>query len=309
MAPTRTQTRTVVGVIFLVVVFLVAVWTIWTQRGQLGESLVELGPWPIIMSCALATIGTAFTYLEWREVLRGLGVTLPLAQGARVFFLSQLGKYLPGSIWPVVMQMEAGRARGASRATMVAANLFTLVVGCTVGLIIACVTLPFAAPGAFTHYWWALLALPVLLAMLHPATMPRALNVLLRFLRRAPITSRLPVRYTVRSGAWASVSYLFLGSHIAVMVGALGGGRAVVLIMSVGAISLAVCVGVLALPVPAGLGVRDGVLVLTMAPTIGLAPALLVTVTARVLTSLSDLLLATMVIAIPAIRRDEYLTR
>jgi len=29
-----------------------------------------------------------------------------------VFFVSQLGKYMPGSVWPIVMQMEAGRPPG-----------------------------------------------------------------------------------------------------------------------------------------------------------------------------------------------------
>jgi len=306
MESTRSRVRAGIGVLFLVIVFVVAARTIWTQRGQLAESLAEIGPWPIVASGTLAAIGTAFTYLEWWEVLRGLAVRMPLAQGARVFFLSQLGKYLPGSIWPVVMQMEAGRERGAPRSTMVAANLFTIVLGCTVGLITACTLLPFSAPGTIARYWWVLLALPVLLALLHPATMPALLNILLRMLRQAPLTNRLPVLRTVRGAGWALLSYVFLGLHIAVIVGTLASWRVEGLIVAIGAISLAICVGVLAVPVPAGLGVRDGVLVLALAPIVGVAPAVLVAVTSRVLVSLSDLLLATMTLMIRPMTNDRY---
>ncbi|MFJ9388204.1 lysylphosphatidylglycerol synthase domain-containing protein [Nocardioides sp. NPDC101246] len=302
----RPRARTIVRVVFVVAVFLAAAWTIWTQRARLAESLAQLGAWPIVTSCVLATAGTALTYLQWREVLGGLGVRMRLDEGARVFFLSQLGKYLPGSIWPVVMQMEAGRERGASRSTMVAANLFTIVLGCTVGLMVACVLLPFAAPGTIAHYWWALLALPVLLVLLHPATMPALLNIALRVLRRAPITERLSMSSTLRAGMWALLSFVLLGSHVAVLVGALAGWTVESLAISIGAVSLAVCVGVLAIPVPAGIGVRDGVLVLALSPTVGLAPAVLLAVTSRLLISLSDLLLATMVLGVRPIASDKY---
>ena len=40
------------------------------------------------------------------------GSPLPLAVARRVFLLAQLGKYLPGSVWPVLAQTELGRDLG-----------------------------------------------------------------------------------------------------------------------------------------------------------------------------------------------------
>ncbi len=45
-------------------------------------------------------------------LLNDLGSPLPPAGSLRVFFLGQLGKYVPGSVWPAVAQMELGRDYG-----------------------------------------------------------------------------------------------------------------------------------------------------------------------------------------------------
>jgi hypothetical protein len=75
------------------------------------------------LGLALLTVlaGLFTSFLGWRAVLADYGGRLPLAGGLRVFFLSQLGKYLPGSIWPAVAQMELGREYKVPRRVSAAA--------------------------------------------------------------------------------------------------------------------------------------------------------------------------------------------
>ena len=40
------------------------------------------------------------------------GVTAAARAAARIMFIGQLGKYLPGSVWPILAQMELGNASG-----------------------------------------------------------------------------------------------------------------------------------------------------------------------------------------------------
>src|SRR4029079_12562578 len=105
------------------------------QRDSIADTLRELGLGPVLLRGVFGLVGVAAVFPLCGDVLAGLGIRMPWISGALVFFISQLGKYVPGSIWPVIMQMEAGRARGGSRRTMLAANPLTLVLGWPVGVV------------------------------------------------------------------------------------------------------------------------------------------------------------------------------
>ncbi len=216
--------RTVLGVAFIALIVAAAGFAIYRQRHSFVDALDKIGAGAMIGSFAAATVGVGLVFFIWREVLTGLKVDMPWRIGARAFFTSQLGKYLPGSVWPVLVQMEAGKARGASRRTMLAANLITVVLSCAVGLIIAAALLPISDTHALSHYWWLLLVLPFLIALLHPRALPMVLDRVFALLHRPPLDERLPVRNTVRAAAWSVGSFILQGLHIAILALTLGGG-------------------------------------------------------------------------------------
>ena len=47
--------------------------------------------------------------LVWRTLMADLGHQLTLRQSARIFYPSQLGKYVPGSVWSIITQIELSR--------------------------------------------------------------------------------------------------------------------------------------------------------------------------------------------------------
>jgi uncharacterized membrane protein YbhN (UPF0104 family) len=271
---------------------------IYRDRHSFADTIRHVGVAATIASFAAGLLGVAATYPSWREVLGGLGVRLPWTAGARVFFVSQLGKYLPGSIWPVLMQMEAGRARGASRRTMLAANLITVVLSCATGLILACLLLPISDAHALARYWWVLLALPPLLVLLHPRAMSAALDRLFRLVRRAPLGERLDPVATARAGGWALVSWLGLGLQVWILYAAAGHASFSGWLLCTGGMALAVAAGILFIPAPAGAGLRELILVLVLKPDLGTGGALAVVVASRVLLVIADLALAAGVFAL-----------
>jgi len=102
------------------------------------------------------------------------------------------------------MQMEAGRARGASRRSMLGANLLSIVLGCTVALGVACLLLPLYDAHALARYWWGLLVLPVLLVLLHPRALPYVLDRAFALLHREPLEERLEPRAEFRAAGGQS---------------------------------------------------------------------------------------------------------
>jgi hypothetical protein len=48
-------------------------------------------------------------FRSWQAALADLGDSLPHTGAMHVLYLGQLGKYLPGTVWPAVTQMRLGR--------------------------------------------------------------------------------------------------------------------------------------------------------------------------------------------------------
>ncbi|MEP6796690.1 MAG: lysylphosphatidylglycerol synthase domain-containing protein [Lapillicoccus sp.] len=284
--------RKYAGLGLMILVVGAALWAI----GRNGESVVEtvrrVGAGGVLLSLGAGLIGIGATGVQWRTVLDGLGVHLAGPDAVRVFFVSQLGKYLPGSVWPIVMQMEAGRERGASRKTVLAGNVITLAISLTTGLVLAGLLLPFAYPEALQRYWWALAALPLVIVLALPQTLPFLLDKALRLVRRPPLGVQMTVGATLRASAWSVVSWVGLGVHLAVLASAVNGFTPSLLALGIGGMALAVTAGVLFIPSPAGAGLREVVLGFVLVAVMTSGQAVAVVVASRVLLILTDLILA-----------------
>ena len=270
----------------------------WTQ---VRAGLVRMGFLPIVGALVAVLIGLVATMQVWRVLLAALGSPLPVHSAGRVFFLGQLGKYVPGSIWPVVAQMELGTAHRVPRHRSASASVLTMLFCLLAGLLAALVTLPFA-PGA-SDWRWVFLFAPVLLICLLPHVLNRILDRLLRLARRPPLDQPLPGRAVVAALAWALASWAFFGLQIWLLAIRLGAPDGRAALLSVGGFAFAWCVGFVIVFAPAGAGFREALLIATLSPMLGLGKATAVTLVSRVLMTGGDLITAGTAAALARARR------
>jgi len=173
-----------------------------------------------------------------------------------------------------------------------AANVITLALSLTVGLILAAALLPFSSPNALGRFWWTFLLLPPLIACLHPRALPALLDRLFCLFKREPLNERLTGRSVVTALLWGALSWVLLGLHLYVITHALGAHGAQALAASVGGMAFAVAIGVIFIPAPAGAGIRDVALVAALSGRLGATDALAAALTSRVILVLADLALA-----------------
>lgn len=284
--------REALGILVVVLVVAAVVWAVARNRDSFADTLHRVGVGGMLVSVLCGLVGVGATGPQWRAVLGGLGIPFALPDAFRVFFVSQLGKYLPGSVWPIVMQMEAGRARGANRSTVLAGNIITLVISLASGLVLAGILLPFSSPQALSRYWWALAALPLLVVLALPRSLPFLLDKLLVLVRRQPLGVRMTPRATASASLWAALAWVGQGLHLTVLASAVGGFSWGLVALCVGGMGLAVSAGVLFIPAPAGAGLREVVLGLVLASVMSPGQAVAVVVASRVVLIAVDVLLA-----------------
>jgi len=280
---------------FVVAMVALGIWAIVSKWSGFKSGLHQIGLAASLEALLCVLVGLVLNLQVWRGLLAASGSHLRVRAAARVFFIGQLGKYLPGSVWPVLTQMELGRAYKVPRERSATVAIVTMTIGLASGLLATLVGVPFMDGGEAGTYWWAFLFIPVLLVCLHPRVLNPILNRGLRIIGR-PVPERPLTLRTVLTAIGINVLAWFAnGLQIWVMATKLGAHGDHVLLVSIGAYAFAWCVGFLIVIAPAGAGFRDAILVATLAPLLGgdHGAALAIAVLSRLITIVGDLVVAT----------------
>ncbi len=274
---------------FLLLIVALAVWALVSQWHQVTSAVSRLTPGWLLLALAATVVNVLMAGMVWRTVLADLGSTLPLGAAARIFFVGQLGKYLPGSVWPVVMQAELGSDHQVPRRRTATATMVAMLLSVTSALLVMLIALPFAPdalPGGFR--WAALLIVP-LIVVLHPAVLGFLVDLGLRLLGRDRLERRTTVRGTLLATLWAIGSWTGAGIQVWALSVPLGApADAPTAILLIGGYSLAWAVGFVVIVAPAGAGPREVALLAVTASVLDRGEALVVVLLSRVLFTLVD---------------------
>ena len=289
----RASRRGVISGVFAVAVAVALAVVAQRQGRALATSFSRIGPAALSGSLLATLAGLLASAFCWRALLRSLGSDLPRDQAVRVFFLGQLGKYLPGNVFAVVAQAELARAYGVARSRVVTAGLVFLALLAATGLGTALVLLPLSSPDALHKDRWLFLLLPILVVALHPKVLSALIVRALRVARRAPLEEALRGSDILQATGWALGMWACYGLHLVPLVLAQP-HRPVgsLLVLTTGGYALAWTAGLLVVVAPAGAGVREAVLVLVLASVAGSSEVLAVALVSRAVQTLGDLVWA-----------------
>lgn len=292
----RSHVRQVVRAVFLLVALTACGLVIWNNREDVAAALADMSLLVAGPAFVAAFVAGVVPMLGWRVLLRDLGSPLPLGAAGRIYYVSQLGKYIPGTVWILLAQMELAREYRVPVRRSGSVALLALVTALFSAVLVVATALPFSTAAVRDRYWWVVLLLPPLLVFLHPGVVAWWSRWLFRIVRRPAEPGRLRGRAVVASVGWMVVAWLCYGVHLFWLVedASPGDGPADLrtLAQCIGVFSLAWVVGFLLVFLPAGAGARELVLVLGLASVLPAGAALAVALVSRVMLTLVDVLLA-----------------
>jgi hypothetical protein len=247
-----------------------------------------------LLSCLwalLALLAMQFAALKvYQVLLAGLGSPLPLRVSGGILFIGQLGKYIPGSLWPILAQMELGARAKVPRARSASASVLAMLMSLVAGLITAMVTLPFAEHDA--DYYWVFAVLPVVLVCLYPKVLNRLLDRLFKLVKRPGLEEPISGGLLAKALAWAFTAWLFNGLQMWLLAERFGAPVGRTILLALGGYAFAWCVGFVVVIDPAGAGVREALIVAALSPVIGSPAALACALVSRALNTVTDLVCA-----------------
>lgn len=292
MSTSQRPLRRVVVLVLTLAAVAAGVVAVIAERHRVADAMSQLHPVTVVVAFLMVIAANVCMMLSWRALLAGLGSTLPLRSAARIFFQSQLGKYLPGSVWPFLAQVELGREHRVPPRRSAVVSMLTLVMSVAGGLLVAAAMLPLMGGAVARRYWWSFVLVPVIAAVLWPGVLNPLLARAFRLMRRPPPGEPVTLRGEVVALGWILAGWLAYGLQVWVVMRDLGATQARALPIAMGAFALAWTVGFLVVVAPAGAGAREAVLVLALAPVLSAGPALVLAIISRALLTVCDFLLA-----------------
>ncbi len=241
--------------------------------------------------------------LAWWQLVGALAGRRPhLVAALRLFVLTWPGRYTPASLpyygGRLVAGPKLGLSRGAVTASLVYENIFAIAGSGTLSLALFAVGFRDRIGGGL---WFAVACAASACAMLvlHPAVLRRLIGVAAaRVVRLRALDD-----YVLPAGAVLRIAATYAGGAVLSGLAFYFALRSVApdthppLLLAVATYNIAGIAGMLALAVPSGLGVREGVAVALIGAVVSPPVALSAAVLARLLALAADLALAAVALA------------
>ena len=162
-------------------------------------SLKEASVGLLFLSLLLTVAGGLLVALGWGMILRALGQKVPQPAVLKIYYLSELAKYVPGKIWTAIGRVVMLEKRDVPRMITLTSVGVMLIVLAVSGLLVSLIALPFwpslESAGEYQTGLLLLLLLPIGLILLHPRIFDPVVNWFLRRVEHVEFRVELRYRY------------------------------------------------------------------------------------------------------------------
>lgn len=220
----------------------------------------------LLIAFALMLASTALYALLWKLILERLGASLKYRKSYRIYYLSQLGRYIPGKIWSVLGLVYLSHKEGVSKPLAATSVILQLILQILSGVMVFAITLPFwPNAGAGTGLYGLIVLLPMGLLLVHPALLRRGLNLALRITDQPGMQPNWGYSFVLgQLGLWA-LFWLVNGVAHYFLIGSIYPSSLPPLPVLAGVFAISWVAGFLSLVTPSGLGVMEGTLAFLLA--------------------------------------------
>lgn len=260
-SPTRRRALTLLQLAFAAAVIAFAGRVLlrqWREVGRVADVLRL--DWPLVGASALLVLGSYAILIEtWRMVLSRWDAHLDYWDAARVWTVSNLGKYVPGKVWQITAMGAMVHRRGISPIVAGASSVLITLVNTVVGFVVVLALGARALDPAGKGTGAAVVAIVLLAAGLvaAPAILPLVARALARATGRSISLPRVPASAVWIAAAGSAAAWTIYGIAFRLFVAGVTGSAAGATTEYIAVFTGSYLIGFVTLFSPGGLGTRE----------------------------------------------------
>lgn len=239
-------------------------WLLSRSLQDLDFGSIAWHPVALLLAIAFVQCGMLVNVLLMKFVFQFLGAPIPFKDAYNVYFVSNLGRYIPGKVWQLLALTHMAKRRGIKPldgATLFVINQLLVILGGFLFVLVIGVALSDLGEVAATMS--LLPVIPLFILLIYPASLVRLANFCLRLIRRQPIEYDLTRRYAFSVVTFVIFSYSFTGVGFVWLARGVGLEISDLFFM-IAVFPLAYLLGYLAFIAPGGVGIRESFLILLL---------------------------------------------
>jgi hypothetical protein len=284
--------------LFLAAQWILAIVIVWfaarALHGQWSSAAARLGSlrpeWLWIIAATAIVLATYVLLIEtWRRTVIGSGQRLSFSDAARIWFVSNLGKYVPGKIWSIAAMTMMARERSVSGGVAAGSSVMIQLVTIAAGIGVVMVT----GAQAVDHPAVAVIAgaMIVIALFLAPRALPLAGRLATAVTGREMTLPRMPASLVWMAVINSVIAWVAYGVAFQFFVRGITGSAAGATTSYIAVYAASYIIGFLALFAPGGAVVRESAIVTGMVrfALSGQADALAIAVTSRLWLTVTEL--------------------
>ena len=250
----------------------------------------------LIISFVLQMMALFWLVKIWQRMLRHTGSSVSYLKLFKVWFFTNLGKYLPGKVWQflgmIYMLEKEGVPRQNSFSTGVLAQAFSVISGLFISVL-------FLGADLYARFFsqkpglmlaGVVLCIAILVVLCYPKTLEKIVNWGLRILKKEKISLDISIKDVIIYILSYSLSWLLFGLAFLIFVKAMTKADFNMYFTLTGAFAFSLNIGFLALFTPGGIGVREGILVFLLSSLFPLPVSTLISLLSRLWITVGELL-------------------
>lgn len=254
--------------------------------------------YPLLL-LSFVLVGLTYSVLAkiWKEILKQSGYVLSYSKMFKIWFISNLGRYIPGKVWQFLGMLYLLEKEDVPKSKSFSVAILAQSLSSMAGILIMLGFLKYDFyQRLFSQSLWFLFVLIAFIAgaimlILYPALLQKVVNLGLGLFKKEKIILKYKRKNLLfyllsYAGCWLLFGFCFL-----IFIKSIIPAPFNIYFGVTGAFAGSVTIGFLAFFTPGGLGVREGILVALLSSYFPLPVATLIALLSRLWMTLAELLL------------------
>ena len=282
-------------------------WYIASNIDKISEFAFEFNPAYLVLSVLLVILGHLVNLIIWILLSFSFGMRIPITSAGRAWFLSRLGRYVPGKVTFLLYRIRVYKqfpGRVVALATVVE-YIASISAACLI-ILASIIENPIAIPDLLR--WTAAAGAVLFLSVLWPPILNRVVNLILRVFRRKPVEEIPSYRVILSTVGGYIVAALIHGLGFFLLLRSLTDISMSYYLTITGVYFAAGLVGLAALFAPRGIGVLEGFLLLVLPLFIPRPVAIVGILGIRIIVTVTELFLTGCFVVVFGLRKRKTRT-